>query len=145
MIMRFLGYVWSSPLTLIGLLITLIYFPRSIRWSRGCIEIIPLWILGNPGAQSWGWLIFYCDKSAAENAGLRVHERVHVEQAFIGGVFFALAYAIHWLWLFAFPPRLPRDTPRWFRAYQAVYWEWPARRIQHEYLHGLRPNAWGGR
>ena len=83
---RLLGYIWALPNTLVGLLVMLAYIPTSIRWSRGCLEVVPLWIADDPGAQTWGWLVIYCHANARDDAALRVHERVHVKQAFIGGV-----------------------------------------------------------
>lgn len=146
---RLPGYIWSLPLTVVGLIFALVYVPRSVRWSRGCVEVVPLWILGNPDAQTWGWLIFYRSRVARAEGDLRVHERVHVVQAFWGGMFFAAAYGAHWLWLFLFDP--PERVgaldlageARWYRAYRGVYFEKVAYRVQAEYRQGLRPGAWG--
>lgn len=139
-----LGYLWSSPMTLFGVVFALLYVPKTIRWSEGCLEIVPLWILGNPGAQTWGCIIFYCHENTRRDLDLRVHERVHVVQAFMGGVFFGLAYGINWLWLFLVRcPEYPLGTPRWFRAYMGIFFERVAYRRQAEFVQGLRSDAWG--
>lgn len=145
--LRLLGYVWSLPqLLLLGLPLALIYRAHSWRWNDGCLEAIGgdrIW--GRPGAQTHGWLIFYRDEQQRRSKGLRVHERVHVLQAFVGGPLYTLSYGLHWLWLFAFPPRAsgPVTRPRWQRAYYGVWAERQAYRIQREYVDGKRPEAWG--
>ena len=146
--LRIIGYligaVWSSPLTLIGLLLALVYWPRSVRWSDGCLEFIGhrVWGVQN-GAQTHGIAVWYTSKEARSNCPLRVHERVHVLQGLIGGVFYGLAYVGHFLVLYL---RGAGDElgPRWYRAYWEICFERQARRITDEYLAGKRPEQWGG-
>lgn len=102
----FTGYVWALPLTIIGLLLSLFYRAHSWRWSDGCLEAIggtrpdgSSRIFGEPNAQTWGWLIFYDSEVMRDYDPIRVHERVHVVQAFIGGVLFGIAYVACWAWL----------------------------------------------
>lgn len=153
-----LGYVWSAPLTLVGLLWLLVYVPRSVRWSEGCLEVVPLWILGNPGAQTWGCIIFYASTEDRDDKVLRVHERVHVVQSFWGGVpIFASLWLLHWLWNAVvvrpkdpskYPSYLPlthkgKLLPWWWRAYAIICWERQAYRLDDEFSKGKHPDAWG--
>lgn len=139
------GVLWSLPLTLLGLLLALLYVPRRVRWSDGCLEVIPRWIAFQPGAQTFGIVIFYADEAARRDVGLRVHERVHVRQAFVFGVFFSILYLLDFLWLFvAACPRVPPGEPRWMRAYRAIAFERQAYEIEYEVTEcGLHPHAWG--
>ena len=134
-----LGYLWALPHTIAGLLVAVTYYwPKDWRWSQGCIECIPRrTLIGGKwvGAQTWGFLIFYADKEERLRAPLRVHERVHVIQAFIGGPFYPLAYGLHWLVLWPFKG--------WKNAYFMVWAERWAYRVQAEYQKGQKPNAWG--
>jgi len=135
----FLGYVWSLPGTVLGLLLALVYRPKKWRWSQGCLEAIggdKIW--GKPGAQTHGWIIYYRDERAQANEVLRVHERVHVIQAFIGGIFYMLIYGGHFLWNWA-----RDDFGPWVRAYRKICWEKQAYHIDAEFEAGQRPGAWG--
>jgi hypothetical protein len=136
--LKALGYLWSLPNTLIGLLLALPYGGRMWRWHKGCIEIVTKRMLGKPSAQTWGCVIFYQSSSHRDSPALRVHERVHVVQSFKLGVFFLLAYAIHfgWLWL--------RNGRDYHAAYRGIWAEKEAYRIQDEFRLGERPDAWGG-
>ena len=91
------------------------------------------------GAQTYGWVIFYRDSAMESRGDLAVHERVHVAQAMIGGVFFLLAYGLHFLWLWAM------GGEQWKNAYYLVWAERQAYRVGGEYDKGKRPEAWGGR
>lgn len=139
------GYPWSLPNTLFGVLVALIGIPTSVRWSEGCIEVVPLWIPFSPMAQSHGCLILYKSKALRDAKFLRVHERVHVVQSFYGGAFYALAYLCNFLVWFAFAPEQDPDRPRprWKRAYYKVWFEQQAYAIHHAYARGERPGAWG--
>jgi hypothetical protein len=133
------GYLWSLPGTVLGLILAVWYWPRQWRISEGCIEAVAGdRIFGKPGAQTHGWLIYYRDEKARDRQGLRVHERVHVVQGFVGGVFYMLAYGLHFLWNFA--KNRFRD---WDSAYRAIWAEKQAYRIQAEFNQGKRPDAWG--
>ena len=96
-----LGYLWSLPNTLAGLLIAIAYRPTSIRWRRGRIECLSSRIWWRPGAQTLGIVVYYSTERARDDAGLVHHEWTHVVQALIGGPLFALAYGLcHcYLWL----------------------------------------------
>jgi len=129
--LRVLGYVWSAPLTLIGLLLAVLYRPTSWRWSDGCLEAIAGdRIIGRPGAQTHGWLIYYRDERARDDARLRRHERVHVRDGMVGGVLYGVAYALTFAWWFVFAPATPADWPRWKRAYYRSWFERRARRAE---------------
>ena len=136
-----LGYIWALPNTLIGLaLLATWYFPRSVAWRDGCLEVIPRRLLiGGPwvGAQTWGWVIFSRDTNQESRGDLMVHERVHVVQAFIGGPFFMLAYAVHFLYR--------RATMEYHRAYRGIIFEVQAYQVGDDYEAGNRPDAWGDR
>lgn len=132
------GYIWSAPHTFIGLVLILLYIPRSIRWSDGCLEVIPRWIIGSPGAQTHGCVIFYANERARGSGELRVHERVHVVQGFIGGPFFVLSYVV--LFLAKFASQGFRD---WWRAYMWSPYERHAYRVDDQWTRGKRPGAWG--
>ncbi len=124
-----LGVVWSSPCTLVGLLMSIFYRPQSIRWSEGAIELVAgrnkkgrtrIW--GRPGGQTLGIVIWYASEDGMRNPRytIRSHERVHVLQYLIGSVFFALAYGVEFLlrWV---------GAPSWREAYRALWWERMAR------------------
>lgn len=144
-LLRLLGYLWSLPHTIIGVLLALLYRSRSWRWSDGALEVVAgeivrdgrhktrIW--GRPAAVTHGCLIIYASADRREtDAGLRVHERVHVTQGMIGGPLYVVAYVGHWLWLLVFPPAPHRpDEPRWKRAYRGIWAERMAYRIQDEY------------
>ena len=135
------GYVWALLNTLSGLLLVIIYRPTSWRFSDGCIEAIGGdRIFGKPGAQTWGYLIYYRDEAARARKPLRVHERVHVVHGFILGPLFLPAYGLHFVWLWL---KLSRGSD-WKTPYRQVWSEKLAYRIDDEYGHGDRPNAWGG-
>ena len=129
-----LGYAWSFPLTAIGLVLAIVYRPRAWRWSDGCLEALAGdRIFGRPGAQTHGWLIYYRDDVARDDEGLRRHERVHVRDGMIGGVFYGVAYAVTFLFWYVFTPATPEGWPRWKRAY---YRSWFERRAREEQLAG---------
>jgi hypothetical protein len=133
-------YLWALPHTLLGLLLCLYYRPHSWRWNQGCLECIPrTTLIGGKrvGAQTWGWLIFYRDEEMMARDPLRVHERVHVVQALIGGPLFPIAYGLHFLWLWALWGN------EWEISYRRVWAEVIAYQIEAEFERGERPGAWG--
>lgn len=134
------GYVFALPMTLVGMVFAIFYQPKGWRWCQGCLEC---WgtkrMIGDPDAQTWGFLICYRDLHHADAADLRVHERCHVRQGMRGSVLFALVYGLQFLWFLAFPrAQFAHYRKRWFRAYmsisfemaaysrQARYWQWKA-------------------
>ena len=145
-----LGFLWSLPLTIVGLLLSLVYQPTTVHWSDGCLELVAgrhldgktrIW--GRPAAQTFGIVIWYASERDRQSERLRRHERVHTLQAFIGSVFFALAYGLHFLWLLVFVPkdapttRRGKPAPRWWRAYWGIWAERRARAKEND------PNGWG--
>lgn len=133
-LLRLLGYLWSLPCLVVGLVLLPFYRPKASYWSEGCWELVAgtdakgrTRIFGRPGAQTHGWLIYYASEEKRRSPRLRAHERVHVRQAAWGGVFFSIAYALQFLWLFARPPAEPAASPRWYRAYYALWFERQAR------------------
>lgn len=78
-----LGYLVALPCTLLGLIAAPFYGAHSWRWSDGCLEAIAPRIWGRPAAQTLGWIIFYADEGYRARVDFRVHERVHVVQAFL--------------------------------------------------------------
>ena len=105
-ILKILGWIWTLPHTLFGVLCLLtVYFPKSIRWSDGALDVVVRWNLipkgfdrtgdgdvDDPkdfktGAQTHGFIIFYRDERTSRRESLRCHERVHVVQCMVlGGV-----------------------------------------------------------
>lgn len=125
-----IGYLWAMPNTLLGLLFALMYLPRGCRWRNGVLEFTRTrWMVGDPWAQTWGWIVFYADDRADADIPLRIHERVHVRQGMRGGVFFLLAYGLCFLWYYIRPP-VGKAGKRWFRAYMAIPFEKTAYRCQ---------------
>lgn len=145
LLLRSLGYLWSLPNTLIGLLLLPLYWPRHIEWSEGCLEVVAgehkdgsTRIFFKPSGQTFGWLIFYATEEKRQKASLRVHERVHVTQAFWGGLLFAVTYLLCFAWSYT------RNGFRdWYSAYMRNPFEIQAYRIQAEFERGQRPNQWG--
>lgn len=152
-----IGYLLALPMTIVGMIFAICYQPKGWRWSQGCLECYGTkWMIGDPDAQTWGFLICYRDLHHANAADLRVHERCHVRQGMRGSVLFALAYGLQFLFYLAFPRKdTAQYTPRWFRAYmsisfertayarQATYWHWKA---QGELLfRAYTFTAWGAR
>lgn len=141
----FLLYVFLLPHTLVGLLMSVFYWPTKIRWSDGCIEMVArqkkdgttrIW--GRPGAQTWGFLIWYSDDRNLFYQDLRVHERCHVVQACVMlGLPFVLAYVGDFLFRLAFLPKSVKarwpNSPRWYQAYRAVWAEVQAYDRQYKF------------
>jgi len=125
------GYVWALPHTLVGLLLAIFYKTRSWRWSSGCLEVIADRIIGNPAAQTHGWLIFYSNEETRELRRLRAHERVHVVQGFIGGPLYVLAYSASFLWHWIRLKLADASAP-WLWAYQLNWFEDMAYRLEDE-------------
>lgn len=137
--LRFLGHIWAFPLAVFGLLLLPYYWPQKIAWRDGCLEIVSRrTLIGGKwvGAQTFGGLIVYRGFEEWCDASLRVHERVHVRQAMIGGVFFALAYgatfAFQWV-----------RVGNWKRAYYLIPFEVSAYDTQARFQRGELPDAWG--
>ena len=110
------GYIWALPVTIVGVLIALVWYRcHSWRISDGCIECVvsrgaprKVWWAG----QCWGNLVMYGLESDRQHSSIRIHERVHTVQVFIGGVFMPLAYAAMYLY-----DRI--RLPNWRSAYRS--------------------------
>ena len=125
------GYLMNMPMTLVGLLLcALVYRAHSWRWSEGCIECIGgdrIW--GRPGAQTLGIVIVYADDHQRRRKDLRVHERVHVVQGAVGGILFALAYGVSFLWFW-----VGSGFAHWHDAYMRIPFEVQAYARQAAFL-----------
>ena len=115
--LRVLGYLWSVPHSIVGLLLlATVYWPQSVRWSDGAIDVIVRWRLiprgvegMEVGAQTHGALVFYADATAALSPRLRNHERYHVAQGMLFGPLFPVLYGLSsllYLWPGGRPPYL---------------------------------------
>lgn len=96
-VLRVLGYLWAVPVTLVGLLLALLYLPRSVRWRDGALELLAYWVLGPRGTVgvTFGWVIMYSFKSWCDvPRHVARHERVHVAQCLRFGPFMLLAYPV---------------------------------------------------
>ena len=131
--------------TLIGVLLMPFYGIDQIRWSQGAIEVIAkkskdgktrIWF--QPGAQTWGLIIFYSSARGWGNAGLRVHERVHILQTYLFGVVYPVTYLLFFGVLFV----VIRD---FWKAYRKIPWEIWAYSKQDKFNEGKLPGAWGSK
>jgi len=118
-------YLWALPATLVGLLLAIAYRAHSFRWSQGCLEAVSSHIFFHPTAQTHGFLIFYESEAARNVIPMRVHERIHVIQGFVGGPFFMLAYALDF-----FQGFVRRGFKNWQGAYRQIVFERQAYRLQ---------------
>jgi len=145
--LKYLGYIWSFPNTLIGFVLLAFYRWNHIEWRDGCLEVIikrdsligGKWV----GGQTFGWLIFYKNERNKNSGSLNVHERVHVRQGLIGGPLFLLAYGLDFLWQWGFG--LSTD---WNSAYFNISYEQTAYDIQDRYASSKLPEQktfWGHR
>lgn len=132
------GYVLALPHLLVGLMLALIYRCHSWRFTSGCFEAIAgtlpdgrtrIW--GRPWAQTHGWLIIYDNEEHRARVSLRVHERCHVVQGFLGGPLYMIAYSVCFLVLFA-----TQKFQDWKKAYRANPFEAMA------YERQSLPNRW---
>lgn len=122
----------------------LYYWPKSIEWKDGCLEVVSKRTLAGGkwvGAQTWGWVIFYRDERMKASGRLNVHERVHVSQGFKWGPLFPFMYAGHWLWNWGFGLRMS-----WIDAYYEVWAEVEAYDYEDEYKTAeVQEDYWGHR
>lgn len=133
------GYLWSLPLTLIGFVLCLVYRAHSFKWHEGVLTCLAgklpdgrtrIW--GRPGAQTHGWLVICADEGQRQRQDLRVHEYVHVKQAFVGGVLYGLAYGLLFLVIWT-----TKGFGPWHDAYRANPFEVQA------YAIGDAKKGWG--
>lgn len=95
------GYLWSLPITLIGILLMLPYGAHSFSIRNGLIQCVAKRILFRPAAQTFGVVQFYASDQDRARKDLRVHETGHTWQGFILGPFFILIYPAFFCWHFA--------------------------------------------
>lgn len=96
-------------MTLVAFVIGLAFYRASSwMWHDGVLTAVAgtlpdgrtrIW--GRPNAQTLGWIQFYDSEASRMGPDLRVHENVHVVQAFVGGIvgvvlFPLLCMAIGW-------------------------------------------------
>lgn len=149
--------VFIVPHTLVGLLLIPLYGAESIRWSEGAIEVVAKKradgtsrIIGDPGAQTWGLLIFYRADRFVRVPGLRVHERVHILQSALFGVVYPVTYVLSFLVLlagvrwFGWWSNKPASAD-WVRAYLRIPWEIWAFHKQVRFNSGEIEDAWGSK
>jgi hypothetical protein len=154
------------------------YKARSWAWHDGVLSAIggqaedgSTLIWGKPNAQTLGWIVFYDSEDMRQEANLRVHEYVHVGQAFtgallglalcpllvmvlgwsplvglllggfVGGLGFAMGYGLLFLYL------LLKQGTGWYDAYRANPFEVQAYDLQDKFLAdqsaGSDPRPWG--
>lgn len=131
---KLLGYIWSLPNTLLGLLLCLVYWPTGARWVEGCLELRAHHkMIGDPSGQTWGCVIWYSPRTYPMDTlgkkSVRVHEQVHVHQSMVGGVFFLLAYAACFLFYWGLT-----GMGSWQDAYFKIPFEVSAYLKQAEWL-----------
>lgn len=142
--------------TLLGFMLMPFYGVEKVRWYKGAIEVVAkrnkhggTRIFGQPGAQTWGLIIFYASERSWDWAALRVHERVHILQTILFGVIYPITYLLAFGVLFLIVKlgldwweREPYDNDMW-HAYRMIPWEIWAYAKQHRYEGGEIPDAWG--
>lgn len=172
-------YLFLLPMSMVGwVLATWIYKASGWTWRDGVLTCVAgtaqdgstrIW--GKPNAQTLGWVEIFDTEASRQEANLRVHETVHVVQAFagallgvvlvpllfvaagwspllglvlggfVGGLGFSLLYGILFLYLLA------RMRTHWYYAYRANPFEVQAYNLQDKYLAdvaaGKDPKPWG--
>ena len=103
-LLLFLGHLWALPHSLFGFLLCItVYWPKSIRFRSGAIEVvvykdhlIPKGLDNfRTGGQTHGAFMFFADERCRDDVGLNSHERVHILQTMIfGGVLYPLLYGL---------------------------------------------------
>ena len=142
--------------TLIGLLLMIPYGVEDMRWNKGALEVIAkrrkdgrtrIWF--EPGAQTWGLVIFHARDWYWDHAPLKVHERVHILQSILFGVVYPVTYLLSFGLLYLLVKlgwdwwdRDPYDDDVW-HAYRMIPWEIWAYAKQHRFEGGEIPDAWG--
>lgn len=132
-VLRFLGYAWSLPNSLIGFVLMVTwYLPKSVRWKDGALEVVirRKSLIGGEwvGAQTYGWVIFCKNEKQRDRPDLAVHERVHVRDAMVFGIFFLLMYGLCFLYEWR-----KLDFENWTEAYRSNWWEARAYAAEDEY------------
>lgn len=169
-------YLLTLPLTAIGFVIALVFYrARDWQWHDGVLTCAAgqladgrtrIW--GRPMAQTFGWLQIYDNDLSRLYADLRVHENVHVVQAFassllgvlaapvvfalagadplwglaLGGFFGALGFGVAYGVLF-FVFWAKQGFGDWYFAYRANPLEVQAYAHQDAYLTDQSTRPWG--
>lgn len=168
-------YLWTVPLTMVGVLIAHVFYKAtSWRWRDGVLTCIgglrpdgSTRIWGGPDAQTLGWLEMFASESLRNEDDLRVHETVHIVQAFVGalaglafvpvlfvavgwspllglvlggfvgGLGFSALYGVLFLYL------MVTRRQGWIDAYRQNPFEIQAYTLQDKYLANPTPYTWG--
>lgn len=121
--MRWLGYVWALPVSLIGALFALLARLSGglYRVERGVLEVSGGWpakllcrgfpFCGPAAAITLGHVVLGATQDALEKT--RSHERVHVRQYERWGILFVLAYPLAGVWAW-----LKGGNPYWDNAFE---------------------------
>ena len=90
--LRFLQYgLWALPMSILGMVLSLVFIPTGVRWSDGALEITVRWLPGGFFGLTWGWVVML---GPGHHAATVVHEHVHVRQALEWGPLHPIAYAV---------------------------------------------------
>lgn len=99
-----LGYLWASPVSLVGLLACLLNRPSSARWRAGALEVtcgrFAITFGIQPAAVTLGWVILLAP-DAVDDREIALHERAHVLQCLVLGPLVLVAYPLASLWAWA--------------------------------------------
>lgn len=169
------AYIWCLPMSIAGFVISLVFYKaRNWHWHDGILTCVAgtsqdgtTLIWGKPNAQTLGWIVIYDTLDNRLMVDLRVHESVHVGQAFVGTIFglvltpilfatlgwsplmglclggfvgglgFAALYGILFIYL------LIRQGTGWYWAYRANPFEIQAYTIQDNYIENPGSKPWG--
>lgn len=93
--LKLIQYVWALPMTILGLLVSLVYLPRGVRLRDGAIEIEVVWLPGGLFGQAIGCVVMF---GPGHHAQTIIHEHVHVRQALEWGPLHPIAYLVASLW-----------------------------------------------
>lgn len=170
----YLGHIWCLPMTIIGFVLSYVFYKaRSWAWVDGVLTCVAgtdtdgtTLIWGKPNAQTLGWIQIYDTEANRLLPDLRVHENVHVGQAFLlglaGFVLFPLLFAVLgwpvWLGLIlgGFAGALgfvliygilflylQTRHDHWYWAYRNNPFEVQAYDLQDKYLENPNSRPWG--
>ena len=169
------GYLFTIPMTLIGFVLAVVFY-RAIDWVwyKGVLTCVAdvnqdgstrIW--GKPNAQTLGWIQIYDTNENRLMPDLRVHETVHVVQAFAGsllGIVFTplLFILIGWspligfllggfagglgfsiLYAILFGYLLIKRNSGWYDAYRNNPFEVQAYDLQDKYIENQNTKPWG--
>jgi hypothetical protein len=146
--LKVLAGVWSFPTMALGFLFVLLplWIGRQISptgWSDGAWE----WLVESGSrlhgkAKTWaafslGWSVVYFNDNHRKSHSTRIHERVHLKQQLILGIFHWFFYAIFTAVVWA--------SCRSLHSYRANPYELDARRQAGEPVGNLGPDSDGDR